>query len=212
MVVLGAGVHAAMAQESHSAAPVHAAPLPGLQSVIGELQRGGLVIYFRHGATDPMDTTDAEADMRRCDTQRKLSGTGREQFVRIGQAFRSLGIGVGSVTSSPFCRCTESAQLAFGRFTVSDDLYFALDTGGAKTRTSSAELRRKLSTVPPPGLNSVIVAHTANLREATGLWPAEEGMAFVFRPLAGGRFQAIARIPAGDWILPRPARKAPHAG
>lgn len=213
LAILCAGLNASVAQERPASVPtVRAAALPGLQSVIGELRRGGLVIYFRHGATDPIDHTDTEADMSRCDTQRRLSAAGRAQFVEIGKAFRVLGIGVGTVTSSPFCRCTESAQLAFGRHVPSDDLYFALDAGPVRTRQLSVDLQRRLSTAPPPGLNSVIVAHTANLREATGLWPGEEGMAFVFRPLPGGRFEAIAQILPGDWTPPKPARKAPHAG
>src|ERR1700694_4553731 len=59
--------------------------LAGLSPVLGELRQGGLVIYFRHGLTDPMGSSDEEADLTNCDTQRNLSAEGREQATQIGK-------------------------------------------------------------------------------------------------------------------------------
>lgn len=174
-------------------------PLPGLDSVLPELRRGGLVIYFRHAATDPRGAKDEAADLARCETQRNLSEEGRGQAREIGQAFRGLGIPVGAVKSSPFCRCKDTAQLAFGKFSVDPDLFFAIHAGAAETARLAGSLRRMLAAKPAPGTNSVIVAHTANLREAAGIWPKPEGVAYVFRPLPGGRFEALARVGPGDW-------------
>ena len=50
-----------------------------------------------------------------------------------------------------------------------------------------------------PFSRNVIVSHTANLREAAGIWPRTEGVAYVFRPLPGGEFKAIAMVMPDDW-------------
>lgn len=174
--------------------------LPGLSAVLPDLRRGGLVLYFRHGLTDVTSgASDEKADLARCDTQRNLSAAGREQSVATGQALRKLGIPVGKVLSSPFCRCKDTAQLAFARYTVDNDLYFAINVG-AEERARLADRLRLLSSPPAKGTNTVIVSHTANLREAAGIWPKPEGVAYVFRPLPGNRFEPLAMVLPEDWI------------
>jgi len=173
--------------------------LPGLGAVLDELRNGGLVIYLRHAATDPSGPADEDAEIERCETQRNLSAKGRDQATRIGRAFVALGIHVGSVVSSPFCRCLETARLAFGHADIAGDLFFSIDADARQTRRLSESLRRMLATPPAPHTNAVIVSHTANLREATGIWPKPEGVAYVFRPLPDGRFEAVARVQPQDW-------------
>jgi phosphohistidine phosphatase SixA len=174
-------------------------PLPGLDAVLPGLRKGGLVIYFRHGATEQTGATNDAADLADCTTQRNLSAEGRQQATLIGTAFRALRIPVSSVTTSPFCRCKDMGRLAFGRFTADNDLYFAMNTGAEETKRLADALRQRLSTPPAVGTNAVIVAHSANLREAVGLWPKPEGVAYVFRPLHAGRFEVVAKILPQDW-------------
>lgn len=174
------------------------AQLPGLPSVLSELRKGGLVIYLRHAATDTTQN-DVGTDLADCATQRNLSEAGREQSREIGKAFRRLDIPVGTVLSSPFCRTRETAELAFGKITVDEDLYFAMSAPREAVARFTESLRRMLSTRPTDGTNTVVVSHTANLREAAGIWPKPEGVAIVFRPLGDGRFEAIARIEPESW-------------
>ena len=93
--------------------------LADLSSVLGELRKGGLVIYLRHGSTDQTGSSEEAADLMKCETQRNLSAEGRMQATEIGKAMQALRIPVGTVTTSPFCRTKDTAELAFGRFTVS---------------------------------------------------------------------------------------------
>lgn len=181
-----------------SAADV-AAALPDLNSVLGELRKGGFIIYFRHGPTDQTGVGDETTDLTKCETQRNLSTAGREQATQIGKAFRALRIPVGTVIASPFCRTKDTAQLAFGRFTISNDLASAIGTDAGETRRFAESLRRMLSTLPAKATNAVIVSHNSNLREATGIWPKPEGVAYVFRPLPGGKFEAIAMVLPEGW-------------
>jgi phosphohistidine phosphatase SixA len=182
-----------------SGATAEGKSLGDLRAVLGDLRKGGLVIYFRHASTDQSAKGDAAADMARCDTQRNLSAKGREEAAQIGKAITALRIPVGSVLASPFCRAKDTAQLAFGRFAVSKDLHFSIGADAAEMKQLADALRRLLSTPPPPGTNSVIVSHSANLREAAGIFPKPEGVAYVFRPLPNGEFEAAARILPEDW-------------
>lgn len=192
--------HIAITSLLIAAAPALAADHPpGLAAVLGELRKGGFVIFFRHAATDQNGSSDEEADPAKCETQRNLSAGGRAQAAQIGEAFRALGIPVGSVTSSPFCRCKDTAKLAFGRFGVNNDLYFAIGANADETRRYTESLRMMLSARPAAATNAIIVSHSANLREAAGLWPKPEGVAYVFRPLSGGRFEVAAMVAPEDW-------------
>lgn len=168
-------------------------------SLLAQLAGGGFVIYFRHAATDVEGPSEELIDLARCETQRSLSSQGKAEAVQIGEAFRKLDIPIASVIASPFCRTKETAKLAFGSFEVSDDLYFAIDVSAEERARLGSALRDMLSTPPVAGSNTVIVAHTANLREAAGIWPKPEGVAYIFRPLSGGRFEPVAKMLPEDW-------------
>ncbi|HET7524673.1 MAG TPA: histidine phosphatase family protein [Burkholderiaceae bacterium] len=72
---------------------------------------------FRHGKTD-LSTTDADrGSLANCAAQRILSAQGRQQMTDIGQQVRRLGIPVGTVLASPYCRTLDTAKPAFGRVT-----------------------------------------------------------------------------------------------
>lgn len=78
------------------------------------LREGGVVIAFRHalapGTFDPQNFTLGD-----CGTQRNLNDEGRAQAQRIGQWFHTRGLRPAAVRSSPWCRCMDTATLAFGR-------------------------------------------------------------------------------------------------
>jgi hypothetical protein len=119
------------------------------QALVAELRQGGYVIFFRHAATD---MTQADSDLSRCETQRNLNAQGRADARAIGMAFQSLGIPVGQVLSSGYCRAHDTAQLAFGRSELARDLS-GLPAAQREQRT--AALRKLLATEPEAGRNSV---------------------------------------------------------
>ncbi len=157
------------------------------ESLIKGLQSGGYLVYLRHAATDRNQTDIHPHRLDDCSTQRNLSEEGRAQAKAIGEAIRALDIPIGKVLTSPFCRCKDTAQLAFGRSEVSFDLSFGLGADAQQTAHLAQALEEMLSTPPLNGTNTVLVSHTANLKEATGLWPKPEGAAYIFRPVEGGR-------------------------
>jgi len=175
------------------------APSMDMPSLVRALQGGGYVIYFRHAATDQSKADSERLDFKNCATQRNLSEKGREQAQAIGKAFSALGIKVSSVLSSPYCRCIDTAKIAFGKATVVQDLEFAMAKNEAETKKLGQALRKYLDTRPPRGANIVIVAHSANLKEAVGIWPQPEGAAYVFQPQGEGT-KYVARVGPEEWL------------
>ena len=85
------------------------------QNSINELKQGGKLIFIRHayapGGGDPNNF-----DINNCNTQRNLSDAGREQANKIGSFFKSNNILIDKVFSSEWCRCKETALIAFNDF------------------------------------------------------------------------------------------------
>jgi phosphohistidine phosphatase SixA len=192
---LAAAIFTAQTSMTRAAEP----PLAGLSPILGELRKGGFVIFFRHAMTEQLETSDAIADLTRCETQRNLSPAGRAQAAEMGKAIKALGVPVGTVAASPFCRTRDTAQIAFGRVTVNPRLYFAIGTDAAETSRLADSLRQLLATPPAPGTNTMLVSHSVNLREAVGIFAKPEGAAYVFRPLPDGRSDLVAKILPEEW-------------
>jgi broad specificity phosphatase PhoE len=165
------------------------------------LQRGGNVIYFRHADTGPAYPEPPTMDLKRCETQRNLNDAGRAEAVEIGRQFRRLGVAVGAVLSSEFCRCKETAELAFGRYETAPSLTgVARGPEFAQARQSASEgLRALLSTPPPAGKNTVLVSHGFNLIDLEGLYLSTQGEAAVYRPDTKGGYSLLARVLPTQW-------------
>lgn len=198
-VVLLVACLAAACAAAAGAAETQVASLESLSAVLGKLRQGGYVIYMRHMPTTPVAIGLAMENLADCKTQRNLSPEGRLAAIRMGKAIKSLRIPIGKVKSSPYCRAMDSARLAFGHAVADADLGFVLATGSAETQRRAAALRSALATTPDPGSNSVLVSHSANLFEAAGIFAEPEGASYVFRPLGGDRFEAVARVLPDEW-------------
>jgi len=86
------------------------------------LESGGRVVLIRHTVTTPGVGDPPGMRLDDCATQRNLTDEGRRHARAIGEAFRSRRIDVDRVLSSPWCRCLETAHLAFARAEVSQPL------------------------------------------------------------------------------------------
>ena len=181
------------------AAEPPARPVLSGRDLVDVLRRGGYVVYFQHATTDKNQVDADHPDFERCETQRNLSPDGRRLAREIGAAFATLGIPVGRVVSSPYCRSTETATLAFGRREVSRALYFTMGMDREERARQRVGLRRMLSTPPAAGTNTVLVGHNAHLKEATGIWPKVEGDAHVFQPSPDGSFAYVGEVRGEDW-------------
>ena len=84
-------------------------------NLINEFQQGGKLIFIRHayapGSGDPQNF-----NLNDCSTQRNLNEGGREQSKNIGNLFSRNNIKIDNVYSSEWCRCKETASIAFEKF------------------------------------------------------------------------------------------------
>ena len=83
--------------------------------LIDELQKGGKLIFIRH-AYAPGSGDPDNFDINDCSTQRNLSDNGRIQSQKIGNFFKKNKILIGKVYSSEWCRCKETASIAFKEY------------------------------------------------------------------------------------------------
>ena len=103
------------------------------------LRAGGVVIAFRHAlAPGTFDPPSFRID--ECSTQRNLNDEGRAQARRIGEWFRARALQPAAVRSSPWCRCVDTATLAFGRA----EPWRALGSPRGATETTNAESLQEL--------------------------------------------------------------------
>jgi broad specificity phosphatase PhoE len=195
--------HAAAGAEPERA-PERRAQFSGPE-IIGELRAGGHVILIRHMATDRTSERPGPVDLTKCATQRVLSDEGRLQAEELGRAFRKLGILVGTIVVSPYCRCVETASLAFGENTprVASKLLSVWDDLPMQEKNARAAEMRQLLDTPPsiPGTNTVLVTHSGNILWSMGLDPRPEGRAHVFLPSASasGDPSYLGSVLPSDW-------------
>lgn len=182
--------------------PVEAAgPAAQLEGrvLLEALRGGGYSLLFRHAASDRGQTDSDRQNLDNCATQRNLSDAGREQSVRIGEEIRRLGIPIGAVLASPYCRTLETARLAFGDATPTWDLVSDLSdpTPGAPARLAEA-LHSLLAQLPEPGTNTVLVTHVTNISDALGT-EIEEGDALVVVADGVGGLTIVAQVGVDTW-------------
>ncbi len=175
-------------------------PKLGGPEVIEKLRSGGYVVLMRHGATlRDQASADADEEFRidDCSTQRNLSDEGRQQLAAVAHVVGTRGIPIGDVYTSPYCRCVETGEIAFGKATVHDLLRPEGDMGGSER---GARIRRLLGTAPEDGANTFLISHTAALLYSFNLTAKPEGIAHVFRPQEFGPAVYLGAIEPADWV------------
>ena len=173
------------------ATPLLAGPARADEGLWRRLAAGGQVVLLRHATTTPGVGDPTGFRLDDCVTQRNLTEAGREESRRIGAAFKARAIPVERVLSSRWCRCLETARLAFG--TV--EPWPALDSYHAdrsRAPAQTAEVRR-LAGERPTGGNVIMVTHEVNIAAATGISPAP-GEMVILAPEGDGRFQTAGRL------------------
>jgi phosphohistidine phosphatase SixA len=170
----------------------------GPARLVAELQDGGYVVYLRHAATDRSKEDAGVVDLDDCSSQRNLSDAGRDQARAIGRGFRALGIPLGEVRSSEYCRTRQTAELAFLRVELEQDLTGFPNDGDPGYDERLRRTKELLALRPATGGNTVLVGHIKNIEAAAAI-SIEEGELAVFEPRGGTSFRYRGRIPAAAW-------------
>ena len=159
------------------------------------LRAGRVAVLLRHAITDPGIGDPPGFRLDTCSTQRNLSAEGRAQAQRIGAWFKARGLAPARVRSSAWCRCIDTATLAFGRAEPWPALNSFFGEADARER-QSAVLGAAL-----PGLATgafeVWVTHQINITALTGEFAQMGEACVVERPAPDVPIGVVGRFSAG---------------
>lgn len=164
--------------------------------LLAALRTGGHVLLIRHAQTDPGIGDPPGFRVDDCGTQRNLSAAGREQARALGAALRTLGIPVAEVRSSQWCRCLDTARLAFAEQAPVRP-WPALNSffGDAASEPARTQALRAAVAAAPAATNVVWVTHQVNITAVTGMVPAPGEIVIVRRgpgtPVVAGRWSPV---------------------
>lgn len=145
------------------------------ESVWRLLQGGGHVVLIRHAQTVSGVGDPAHFKLGDCSTQRNLSEQGKADAARIGLAFRTRDIPVDAVYSSRWCRCLDTAHLAFGQ-AIPAPWIDSTFTGDEATRAERTRVTLNALAGRSGKGNVVLVTHAVNIQSLSGVYPASGEM------------------------------------
>ncbi|WP_296738729.1 histidine phosphatase family protein [Mesorhizobium sp.] len=154
------------------------------------LRGGGHVVLLRHafvtGTTDP-----ANFDIDNCSSQVNLSARGKQQASRIGALFAARAAPVDRVLSSRYCRCLDTARIAFE---AEPQLFAPLDLLKTDPQEKAAQIAAVMKEIRDysGSDNLVMVTHLENIVALTGISP-REGEAVVVEPQGDG-LKVLGRV------------------
>ena len=132
-------------------------------------RNGGVALLMRH-ATAPGTFDPDGFKIDDCPTQRNLSPAGREEARRIGAHLKARGLAPGEVLTSQWCRCRDTAMLAFG--TARD--WPALNSfisNREREAQQVAEILERLARMKPGDKPLALVTHQVIVTGVSGVYP-----------------------------------------
>ena len=141
------------------------------KDLLKQLTEGGKLIFIRHayapGSGDPNNF-----NLNDCSTQRNLSDRGKKQAEHIGIIFRENKIEIDEVYSSEWCRCKETAEIAFTNFTTKNFLNSFYSSNYAKNKTKQIKDLMKFVKKNDFEKNIIFVTHYVLISEVLDYAPS----------------------------------------
>jgi phosphohistidine phosphatase SixA len=141
------------------------------KDILASLKEGNKLIFIRH-AYAPGGGDPDNFDINDCNTQRNLSESGRQQAKNISNFFIENQINFKKAYSSEWCRCRETAKIAFGDFETKNFLNSFFSQKFAKNRKKQMnDLNNFVDNYKDDG-NLVFVTHYVVISEALNYAPS----------------------------------------
>ena len=141
------------------------------KNLLNQLEDGGKLIFIRHayapGSGDPNNFT-----LNDCTTQRNLSENGRKQAKDIGEFFKKNKIKIYKVLSSEWCRCKETAEIAFNDFSTNSFLNSFYSSKYAKNKDKQIKTLNKYIKKFKSNKNLILVTHYVLISEILNYGPS----------------------------------------
>jgi phosphohistidine phosphatase SixA len=154
------------------------------------LREGGHIVLMRH-AYAPGTGDPANFDITKCNTQRNLSERGRQQARKIGALFAARAEPVEHIFTSRYCRCIDTARIAFGGDAEQIEALDSIAAEPDKAVERSAAVMKLIDDYSGSG-NVVLITDESNIQALTGVSP-REGEAVIVVP-DGDKLHVAARI------------------
>ena len=138
------------------------------------LRKGGLVVLIRH-AEAPGSGDPPHFRLDDCATQRNLSEEGRSQARALGESFHRRKIPIEKIYSSQWCRCKDTAELAFGGFQEHPALNSFFEQPELKA-TQTEAMKALLMQERTRCGNLVLITHRVNITALTDVDPSQGEM------------------------------------
>ena len=139
--------------------------------LLNQLKDGGKVIFIRH-AYAPGNGDPNNFNLNDCSTQRNLSKEGRKQAEYIGEFFRDKKIKIDKVLSSEWCRCKETAKIAFKNFSTNSFLNSFYSSKFTKNKDKQIEALNDYIIKSKSDKNLIFVTHYVLISEVLNYGPS----------------------------------------
>jgi len=141
------------------------------KNLMSQLEDGGKLIFIRHayapGSGDPNNF-----NLNDCFTQRNLNEDGRRQAQYIGEFFKEKKIKIDKVLSSEWCRCKETAKIAFKDFSTKSFLNSFFSAKYAKNRDKQIEALNDYIQKFKSNKNLILITHYVLIFEVFNYAPS----------------------------------------
>ena len=141
------------------------------KKLIDKLEEGGKLIFIRHayapGSGDPINF-----NLNDCSTQRNLSEKGKKQAEYIGEFFKNNNIKIDKVLSSEWCRCKETAKIAFKNFSTNSFLNSFYSSKFAKNKDKQITALNDYINKFKGNDNLILVTHYVLISEVLNYGPS----------------------------------------
>ena len=141
------------------------------KNLINQLEGGVKLIFIRH-AYAPGNGDPNNFNLNDCSTQRNLNADGRRQSKFIGEFFRKNKIKIHKVLSSEWCRCKETANIAFKDFSTNSFLNSFYSSKFKKNKLKQVEELNNYVKKFKSNKNLVFVTHYVLISEVLNYGPS----------------------------------------
>ena len=128
------------------------------ETLINSLKDGKKIIFIRH-AIAPGSGDPESFNIKNCSTQRNLNDEGKIQSKKIGNFFKTNKIKISKILSSEWCRCKDTAKIAFGKFETFNALNSFYEARFQKNRSSQIRDLRNFISSWESDSNLILVTH-----------------------------------------------------
>ena len=141
------------------------------KKLINQLKEGGKLIFIRH-AYAPGSGDPDNFNLNDCSTQRNLSKEGQRQAEYIGKFFRNNKVKIDKVLSSEWCRCKETAEIAFKDFSTNSFLNSFYSSKYSKNKDKQIKMLKNYVIKFKSDKNLILITHYVLISEVLNYGPS----------------------------------------